>query len=59
MRSWTAERGLLRWEDGVGGCGSGEVGEGGDKAGREGGEVTNSSIYPGSNSLERKKIKII
>lgn len=62
MRSWTppAEHGLL-WgvDNGVCCCGGGEGeeiggGEGGGRAGREGGEVPNSLMYPGSNSLKRE-----
>lgn len=63
MRSWTppAEHGLLWW-DGVGVCcccGGGDSeerggGEGGGRAGTEGREAPNSSMYPGSNSLRRE-----
>lgn len=62
MRSWTppAEHGLLWWDDGgvccCGGAGDGdERGEGGGRAGTEGRDVQNSSIYPGSNSLRRDR----
>lgn len=53
MRSWTAERGRLRLLDSDAVCCSVEEDEdeGGGRAGRELGGVTNSSMYPGSKSL--------
>lgn len=64
MRNWTppVEHGLLWWNDGglCSGCccgvGGGDRearggGEGGGRAGTEGHQVPNSSMYPGSNSL--------
>lgn len=69
MRSWTppAEHGLLWWDDdGVCCCcGDGEEdggggGEGGERAGSDGGDVSNSVMYPGSNSLKkRQEIKML
>lgn len=64
MRNWTppAEHRLLWWDDGGacccgGGAGDGEErgGEGGGRAGTEGRDVQNSSMYSGSNSLRRDR----
>ena len=60
MRSWTppAEDGLLWGDGGVCClCCVGGGGEGGGRAGTEGGEVPNSSVYPGLNSLRRETEK--